>query len=159
MVGWSVFDGWRDYGGKLLSVSQIKVRAKIKKIVEAAPSNKKMWTHRKWIEIWGVLQKDLARHNTARVSAQQWRVLVDVFQIAQIKERHADKRTSPRRAFKTNGELHVEPVHALAWENRFTVDEAYLEPIDFAVYRFSQLQNALADRRRLIQFFWLRTRR
>lgn len=153
LVGWSVFDAWRDYGGKLLSVSQIKYRSKIKKIVEAAPANRKRWTHRKWIEIWGSLQKDLARRNAGRVSEQQWAVMVDLFQIARIKEGHVAKRTSPRRAVRTEGKLYVEAVHALAWENRFTVDAAYLEPIDFAVYRFSQLQEALADRRRLIQYF------
>lgn len=153
LVGWSVVDAWRDYGGKLLSVSQIKYRSKIKKFVEAAPPNRKRWTHRKWIEIWGTLQKDLVRRNTGRVSAGHWRVMVDLFQISQIKEGHVAKRTSPRRAVQTEGKLDVEGVHALAWENRFTVDEAYLEPIDFAVYRFYQLQNALADRRRLIAFF------
>jgi hypothetical protein len=153
LVGWSVFDAWRDYGGKLLSVSQIKFRSRIKKIVESAPPNKKMWTHRQWVEFWGILQKDLARRNSARVSAQQWRVLVDLFQTAQIKEGHADKRTCPRRAVQTNDMQHVKRVHDLAWENRFTVDEAYLEPIDFVVYRFNKLQIALADRRQLIQFF------
>lgn len=153
LIGWSVFDAWQDFGGKLLSLSQIKARAKIKKYVEAAPANQKAKTHKTWVTLWGTLQKDLERRNSGRVSAQQWQVLVDTFQIAQRKEGSVQKLTFPKRAQRTDDKMRVKTVHDLAWENKFTVDEEYLAPIDHIVYRFYVLQNALADRRGMIEFF------
>jgi len=153
-VGVAIFSAWRKHGGLLFNGSQQNARGQIEQCIHKLPKDQRPWARKAWVRLWDEIQRDLTKLKTRDISSVHLAIYLERFETMRIIEGFAPKRNAPRRAVYSKGASSVVKVHNLARENRHTVYEDELEPIDFIAYRFDLLQQALAGRGALIELFY-----